>query len=79
MLVSAESSLAAPCDALTNSIVSKSTSSGFCQQQTHMLSVILLLFRTLLDAHAHANLIISNVCCFSWKCICNTNFIYFKW
>ena len=36
-LVSAESSLAAPCDALPNSKVSKSTYSGFCQQQTHML------------------------------------------
>ena len=35
MLVSAESSLAAPCDALPNSKVSKWTYSGFCQQQTH--------------------------------------------
>ena len=34
--MSAESSLAAPCDALPNSKVSKSTYSGFCQQQTHI-------------------------------------------
>ena len=38
--MSAESSLAAPCDALPNSKVSKSTYSGFCQQQTHILELV---------------------------------------
>ena len=45
-LVSAESSLAAPSDALPNSKVSKSTYSGFCQQQTQMIIQLKNVFET---------------------------------